>query len=426
MAYIPSGSRATSAPLPTVAVVDGYSTGRLIAGELRRRDAAVIHVISQPEMPEYFAHSFRAEDYDACVEWCGSMEHLVKELAGLGVNHVVAGTESGVRLADALSSDLGLASNERSTARARRHKELMSAAATAAGLAAPRSRAFTCARDAVAWVGDLGLAQVVVKPVDSAGSDNVRLCSGVQAVSVACDAVLRSTNLYGSRNREVLVQERIHGTEYYVNTVSFDGTHRVAEMWRYTKSEDPSGSPVYDFEEPVGTTDPKAGVLRTFVFAVLDSLGVQSYAAHTEVMVTEQGPVLIECGARLGGGTLPDVVARYSGVSQLGLLIDTLMDPASLLNFDDTAVTWSEMVRNVAFQNHVRGTVTSMDWAARVSALPTAVAVVPATRAGAPIDITRDLVGSPGYVYLAAPDQAAVRRDYEHLRRLERSGLYTT
>src|SRR5215469_15682899 len=63
---------------PNVAIVDGYSTGRFIAGELRRRGAAAIHVTSQPDMPDYFAHGFRAEDYDVCIECCGDRERVAK------------------------------------------------------------------------------------------------------------------------------------------------------------------------------------------------------------------------------------------------------------------------------------------------------------------------------------------------------------
>jgi hypothetical protein len=81
--------------------------------------------------------------------------------------------------------------------------------------------------------------------------------------------------------------------------------HRVAEIWRYTKRRGPASTPIYDYEEPVPASSPEAHVLRSFAFSVLDALGITDTPAHTEVMLTPTGPVLIETGARLGGATAP-------------------------------------------------------------------------------------------------------------------------
>ncbi len=409
---------------PVLAIVDGYSTGHLLPGRMRDRGFACVHVRSRPDMPAYFSSGFQAADYldDLAGE---DVPRLVKELTSAGISQVVAGTESGVLLADALAATLGLPGNRPAQARARRDKSQMAAAAAAAGLAVPRGGRFTSAEDALAWCRSCGLSRVVVKPVDSAGTDNVWFCDRPGVIRRACESVLASANLYGDQNTAVIVQERVEGTEFYVNTVSHGGLHRVAEMWRYTKAGDAASSPVYDFEEPVDMRSPQARTLREFVFAVLDALGVQTSAAHTEVMLTGSGPVLIECGARLSGATAPDVVARYSGVSQLDLLADALASPGRLAGFDDLAVTWSARVRNVAFRNLVAGEVASMDWVAAIGELPTVVAVLPAVRPGAALPVTRDLIDSPGYAYLAGTTSADVQRDYLRLRAMEQDGLYT-
>ncbi|MCE0446307.1 hypothetical protein LT493_20785 [Streptomyces tricolor] len=59
-----------------------------------------------------------------------------------------------------------------------------------------------------------------------------------------------------------------------------------------------AGYPVYDYEEPVPVGSAEAAPPCRFVGAALDALGVRWGAAHTEVMLTERGPVLIESGAR--------------------------------------------------------------------------------------------------------------------------------
>lgn len=158
----------------------------------------------------------------------------------------------------------------------------------------------------------------------------------------------------------------------------------------------------------------------------LDALGVVSGAAHTEVIMTDRGPVLIESGARLGGGTAPDIVEKFSGTSQTSLFADTLIDPDELKGFDDAATVWSWAVRNVALINPVAGCVHSLNWTARVEALPTLAGLLHEVTEGELLAETSDLIKSPGYVYLVAEDPEDVERDYRRLWTMEEAGLYTT
>jgi len=408
-----------------IAVVDGYSTGRALVGALRNRGSSCVHVQSSPQTSEYFTRGFHADDYETVLSGGSEPAEVAAELARLGVQRVVAGTESGVILADTLAHLMGLPGNRYETIAARRDKVLMGQAAAAAGVATPLGEAFAEPAAAAAWFVEHGLAEAVVKPASSAGTDNVRFCGTAAEVSSACEAVLGSANLYGERNAVALVQERVRGVEYYANTVSHDGVHRLAELWRYTKRTGSAGYPVYDYEEPVPVASAEAAQLRAFVARALDALGVVSGAAHTEVMMTGRGPVLIETGARLGGGTTPALVEKFSGTSQTALFADTLIDPRRLGEFDDTAITWSRAVRNVALINPVEGEARSLDWVARIEALPTLAGLTHGVRAGAHLAATTDLINSPGYVYLTAEDPQDIERDYRALRAMEDAGLYT-
>jgi biotin carboxylase len=407
-----------------IAVVDGHSTGRALVSVLLSRGAACVHVQTSPHMSDYFTRGFRPDDYEVLLDGTAGPAALARELRDLHVDRVIAGTESGVTLADTLNHLMGLPGNRYETLAARRDKQLMGETAAAAGVRVPLSGAFADADAAVAWYEAHCTGDAVVKPPSSAGSDNVRFCRTPQDVQAACKAVLTADDFLGRPNEVALVQERVLGTEYYANTVSYHGVHRVAELWRYTKRTGDRGSPVYDYEEPVPIASAEAAPIRRFVGAVLDALGVENGAAHTEVMVTPHGPVLIESGARLGGGTAPHVVERYSGISQTRLLAETLMVPEALEAFDDSAVVWHGAVRNVALVNSTPGTVRSLDWTARVESLPTLVHLAHSAVVGRRLPETTDLLTSPGYVYLAAEDPQDVRSDYERLRAMESEGLY--
>ncbi|MGE7385273.1 hypothetical protein ACQKM2_07260 [Streptomyces sp. NPDC004126] len=405
--------------------MDGYSTGRLLVAMLRNRGVTCLHVQSQPEMTEAFRGGFRAADYEVDIAYEPDVEVLAARLREEKVTRVIAGTESGVTLADTLSDLLGLPGNAPEFTAARRDKALMADAVRAAGLATPLGATVASAPEAVAWYERERLTDVVAKPLKSAGTDNIRFCEDRARLSEACEHILASANLYGEPNAAVLVQERLHGVEYYLNTVSHQGLHRTAELWRYVKCEGAGGAPVYDYEEPVEAAGPDGRMLRAFTHGVLDALGIRSGAAHTEVMVTARGPVLIETGARLGGATIPHLVEKFAGVSQASLFASALVDPASLHDFDDESVRWKGALRMVSLINHTAGVIRSDRWMSVLESLPTLAASSYSAAVGDHLPETVDLLTAPGYVYLAADRLADVERDYEALRALERQGLYT-
>ncbi len=67
----------------------------------------------------------------------------------------------------------------------------------------------------------------MVKPVESAGSDDVFLCESKEDVKTAFERINGKINGLGQKNDAVLVQEFLDGTEYVVDSVSLDGTRKV-------------------------------------------------------------------------------------------------------------------------------------------------------------------------------------------------------
>jgi biotin carboxylase len=411
-----------------IAVVDGYSTGATLARRLHAAGIECIHVQSRPatDLVPYLLNSFRPGDYTRDLGYTPDTGALIAWLRESRIGRVVAGTESGVTLAESASLALGLPTNTPGQLAARRDKALMADAVRAAGLATPLATTARSASEAAAWADACGLRDAVVKPRSSGGSDHVRFCSTPEQVAQAAATVLATPNIFNEPNTSVLVQQRLYGTEYYINSVSSGGVHRIAEIWRYTKRRGPVSTPIYDYEEPVPASSPEAQVLRAFTFSVLDALGITDTPAHTEVMLTPDGPVLIETGARLGGATAPDIVETYGGgTSQTSLTTAALIDPAALPAFDDTHDTGhGRHLRNVEFINHLSG-LPNTSALTKIGELPTVVHVASAIAPDTLLEPTRDLLNSPGYAYLAATDPADIERDYTTLRAWEREGLHT-
>ncbi|MEU5031260.1 ATP-grasp domain-containing protein [Streptomyces milbemycinicus] len=407
-----------------VVIVDGYSTGAALVRRLAEAGVECVHVQSHPDLRPFFLRAFRPADYVLDLGFTDDTTALVTQLRRHHVSLVLAGTESGVLLAETLAHALGLPTNEPELLHARRDKALMAEAARAAGLATPRSTVVRSPRAAADWFAASGLAEAVVKPLASAGTDGVTFCHSPEETARAGHAILSSPNAFGEPNHSVLVQERVHGDEYYINTVSSAGVHHTAEIWRYTKRLGPAGTPIYDFEEPVAPASAEGQVLMSFVGKVLDGLGIAETPAHTEVMLTSDGPVLIETGARLGGATAPDVVDTYLGTSQTSLAVAAITDPPSLRSHRPADASGGHRLRCVEFINHHRG-IAAAEALTKISELPSVVSASPAADPGTLLEPTTDLLTSPGYAYLAAPSLTELTRDYETLRAWEHEGIYT-
>jgi biotin carboxylase len=116
---------------------------------------------------------------------------------------VVAAAESGVLLADELSAALDLPGNGRQDPASRRDKFRMQEAVRSAGLAAAECFCSPSVREVVDWAVRRDEWPVVLKPVLSAGADNVLICTTEDEVAAAHAKIMESADRYGRTNGTV-------------------------------------------------------------------------------------------------------------------------------------------------------------------------------------------------------------------------------
>ncbi|MDR7273618.1 hypothetical protein [Catenuloplanes atrovinosus] len=408
-----------------VAVVDGVSSGRFLVQELIDRGAECVHVRSRPRLHPYLESTLRPQDYVADLGYEPDLGTLVRRLRELRVDRVVTGNEPGVQLADRLADALGLPGNDLAVVGARQSKHLMAETLRAAGLDAPRGARVESAAEAVAWFEAGGGATVTVKPIHGAGSDQVRFCRTADEVAARATDILTARNHFGDVHRAVLIQEHLTGREFYTNTVSVDGVHVIAETWVYRKRVTPGGAPLFDYEEPADLTSPDTLRVHEYARAALTALGVRNAAGHSEIMLTARGPVLLDPGARLGGGVLPWVTAKFLAYSHAGLMAESIVRPAAVRALaGDLPRAWDRPIRYLSLINHTGGLARRPDWTEWINSLPTVLAMATPLTEGVPLPATCDLITSPGFVYLSADTMAAIERDYEAIRAWELGDPY--
>jgi biotin carboxylase len=403
------------------AIVDAYGIGRFLPASLRRYGVEPIHVRSQ--FPDVHLQ-YNPDDFSVDIKHEGSIDATAAQLREQCVDFVVAAVESGVLLADALSAAVGTPGNGMTRSTARRNKHEMVEAVRDAGLPVAKSFAAPAVDEIVAWADAHGEWPVVLKPVASAGMDNVHFCRSADEILAGHASVLAATDRYGQRNETVLAQEYLAGDEYFVNSVSREGVHHVVEIWRYHKHQIDSTRAMVSYEHPVSSDDPAAKQVGAYAFGVLDALEIRNGAAHTEVMLTANGPVLVESGARLGGAHLPEIVSRCIGTNQVDLLALAIAHPEEITT---GRLPGYQLLNHVRFLSLIvprDGVIPSEEGWAPVKALDSFLELIVTQPAGKRIERTVDLASSPGYMYLTAEDPARIVADYARLRELERMGLY--
>ena len=143
---------------------------------------------------------------------------------------VIAGSEKGVILATKIANDLNLKCNPIENLEAMTLKDKMQERIAENGLRHIRGQVIYSIEEAIEYYDKAGLKEVVVKPVYSAGSVGVRICLNKEEMISSLEEVFNEFNEYGEKNTKVVIQERIDGTEYIVNTVSCNGIHRITTI----------------------------------------------------------------------------------------------------------------------------------------------------------------------------------------------------
>ena len=405
---------------PTVVLVDAYTSGKYLPPEFAALGARLVHVQSTPEfmpsmpVPDLSPYQVRVVHRD------------LDETVALLVEHsplcVLAGQEPGVLLADALAERLGVPTNGTALSPARRDKYSMIEALRAAGLHCAEQFKSDDPEALVGWSERARDYPVVVKPLSSAAGDSVVVCDGPDQVRAAAKAVLAAETIYGEPNGEALVQSYLHGNEYVVDMVSCQGRRYVCGVWQYRKRLLPSGRNVYDREHLLTPNEAPAPELMEYVSRVLDALAVDYGPTHAEVIVTAEGPALVEIGTRIAGNMHPGFHTRCAGANQAALTALAYLRPDEFLA-RYAGLRYQKLSEAVCCTTSttLNGVVDGIDQRAvdEIADLQTVYGLDVKISPGDRIRPTVDLYSSTLRVFLHASAMADIDRDYQRILRLK-------
>jgi biotin carboxylase len=415
-----------------VVIIDPYSTGCCVAEEILKRGYSVLALWTKgfaPEMKLHVPLSVGKITYNAEVDEAENLADTVsavyKAAGKLRVVACIAGGEAGVDLADALSERMKLRTNGTRIPN-KRDKKLQAELVAKAGLRAARQACGAKFSDVEEFLKTEAYP-VVLKPVESAGSDGVKLCHNFEEAKEHFNVLMSSQMVNGGSCPAVLCQEFLRGKEYVVDHVSRDGKHKTVMIWLYDKRPANGSAFVYFGCVPIDSSSPEAKLLIPYVRRVLDALDIKNGPSHGEVMMTNDGPCLVEMNCRAHGGDgnwRPLCRALTGGYSQVESTVDSYLDSRQfMITPDKPPSPFKASGQEVILVSFSRGVVKSTPGFTEISKLESFVYLETGVRPGSFVDYTVDLFTGIGSVILMHQDEKILERDMNRIRQMEKENL---
>lgn len=410
----------TSNPQGPAVIVDPYSSGAFFAPAFTQAGVPVVAVVSSPNPPEVYASSYRPQDFPQIIIATNDLSEVVDKLRKLSPRCVLPGCESGVELADAIApyvvEDLA---NLPQKASARRHKGDMASAVAQAGLPIISQLCTNDADEVEKWLHQAELVgrDLVIKPPKSASTDGVTKVLKGEGWRKIFQQMLGKSNRLGILNDKLVVQEYIVGVEYVIDTISYEGKHSISDICKYHKIDNGQYMAIYDSMEWLSSTIPVYNQVVDYARGVLDAVGMRFGTSHLEVMLTEDGPRLIEIGTRPHGGGHPRFCRVATGDSQVDRIVRYFTSKGSIP--DSFILTTHVLV--VFLICRTEGTVSNAEIFDQILELQSYHYSVINIRNRDCLEQTKDLFASLklGFVVLAHADQSQIMADYQLIRSLE-------
>jgi len=153
---------------------------------------------------------------------------------------------------------------------------------------------------------------LIVKPADAFSSRGVRKVDNFEELLNEEN----QTRQY-SQKAKIVVEEFLEGKEFSVESITYQGKTEVIQITEKIITPYP-----YTVElghlQPANINKEQWTEIEHIVKKSINAIGIDNSASHAEIMLTKQGPKIIEVGARLGG----DFIASYLTKASTGVSMD--------------------------------------------------------------------------------------------------------
>lgn len=157
----------------------------------------------------------------------------------------------------------------------------------------------------------------IMKPTDNSGSRGVVLCH-------SSEEILREYNysLGESRKGAVIIEEYLQGPEFSVEIMVMDGEPHVLQI----TDKLTTGAPHFvemGHSQPTKQPENVQEKIKDLAIRACKAVGIDNGPAHVEMILTPNGPKMVELGARMGGDCITThLVPLSTGIDMVRATID--------------------------------------------------------------------------------------------------------
>lgn len=405
-----------------VLVIDPFSSGAVFACRIRDiygYDA--IALITNQSLPDAVMSTFRKEDYSEVfyMDEFYNTASLIESCIGSPPSYIICGSEPGVMVFDRLCDLWDLPANDISLSESRRNKFQMQKRIKESGLKYIPFFKSSSKGKIIDWCMKNKFSEYVIKPINSFGTEGVYFCKNLQDVELAFSGLINTHDYSGNNNDELLIEQKIDGTEYVVDVVSCAGKHFAVNIFRYVK-EEVNQIPIY--KQMITESVSDHPVLVSYVYDVLSSLGINYGASHNEIIMTNDGPVLVESGARMHGGLGPRLVEECNSHSLIDLSIIARISSNDFSQQTSEPPILKKYATEYFLSSPESGIVDAVNIEALCKPFPSYSFTTCKLNRGDYVSKTVDLITSYGRIVLFNDDRMLMEADVRKIAELESSG----
>lgn len=163
--------------------------------------------------------------------------------------------------------------------------------------------------------------KIIVKPTDNSGSRGVTLCDTKTDLDQAYNY-----SMSHSRVGEIIIEEYLIGKEVSVETFALNGEVNVIAITDKITTGPPFFVEMGHTQPSIFSDKIKYDICKVAILAN-KALKIENGPGHVEIIVTSEGPKVVELGARLGGDYISThLVPLSTGVNLVKACIDLALD----------------------------------------------------------------------------------------------------
>lgn len=244
------------------------------------------------------------------------------------------------------------------------------------------------------WTADALSYPCILKPTDNAGSRGVVLCRSHDELVCGYHYARKA-----SRSGAVIIEEYLQGPEFSVEVMVIDGEPKVLQI----TDKLTTGAPHFvemGHSQPTRQPDSVQSQIKDLTVRACKAVGINQGPAHVEMILTKDGPKMVELGARMGGDCITThLVPLSTGIDMVASTI--------LLSCGETINIEPEIRKGAAirFIDAEKGTICGIDGVEAAKRIPGVKEISFAHQIGETIGEIESSVDRAGFV-IAQGDSA--------------------